>query len=151
MYFKQGLNLIGKIVESGGNYNLGKFEKILDDNSKILQEHLKYDDKEAFEIIKKKNTFSVYMHEFGDVKEKDLQECKILQFKKFSDIPFSSVLNVQAKKAIDLAFEKSDNLIEKAKVLRTVRSLFAVLNTHSVANTTYKYFLIGMIISLKKG
>jgi len=112
----------------------------MSDNEKILQEDLKYDDKEAFDIIKKKNTFSVYMHEFGNVKEKDLQECKILEYKKFSEIPFSSVLNINSKKAIDLAFEKSDNLIEKAKIMRTVRSLYAVLNTHSVPHSTYKFF-----------
>eukprot|EP00826_Nyctotherus_ovalis_P007247 TRINITY_DN1179_c0_g1_i7.p1 TRINITY_DN1179_c0_g1~~TRINITY_DN1179_c0_g1_i7.p1 ORF type:complete len:246 (-),score=73.37 TRINITY_DN1179_c0_g1_i7:17-754(-) len=81
---------------------------------------------------------SVYTIEYGaKAKPKFTEHTAILEYKKFSELPFSSMLTESAKKALDSWLALNDLDAYKASVLNTLRTLYSLVRIRTVSHSTY--------------
>ena len=132
----KGLRLIQAILKYRGTKRFRTKYYEEDDQAVFLSEQI--DVGEAQTRLEKKKNTSVYTAEYGSkIKSKFSDQINILNYKKFSELPFNVMLTEGAKKSLDGWLALNDQDAYKASVLNTLRSLFSVIKVKAVAHSAY--------------
>ena len=132
----KGLRLIQAIIKYKGTKRFrAKYCEEKDDDVFLSDE---IDVNEAQARLTKMYNTSVYTAEHGAKTEpKFSEQTAILAYKKFSELPFSSMLTEPAKKALDSWLALNDQDVYKASVLNTLRTLYSLVRIRTVSQSTY--------------
>jgi hypothetical protein len=132
----KGLRLIQAILKYKGTKRFRTKYCEEKDDDVFLSDEIDVNEAQA-RLTKMYNT-SVYTAEYGAKAEpKFSEQTSILAYKKFSELPFSSMLTEPAKKALDGWLALNDQDVYKASVLNTLRTLYSLVRIRTVSYSTY--------------